>query len=205
MLGIYWETCGRWALMRARRDAAALRTPLYLIQAADRAQPPMPRADAAKLMNHYNPHDTGGMHGILAVHLGMRVRLTELIDKIHGLVKDAEGTVVRIEADPRDQDAIDAASADKTSRDIYLRYPPLGLWLRMDKYTNAPCGRILQEEYPGQLASAQVDSLYFLPPMTHSHRSNGEVMWCSVPASRSRTPQCARRRPARVRPWTRES
>ena len=58
MLGIYWETCGRWALMRARRDAAALRTPLYLIQAADRAQPPMPRADAAKLMNHDNPHET---------------------------------------------------------------------------------------------------------------------------------------------------
>ena len=154
--------------MRARRDEVALRTPLYLIQAADRAQPPMPRADAAKLMNHYIPHDTGGMHGILAMHLGVRVRLTELIDKRHGLVKDAEGTVVRVEADPRDQDAIDAASADRESRDIYLRYPPLCLWLRMHKYAIAPCGRILEEECPGQFASAQVNSLYFLAPITTS-------------------------------------
>ena len=100
MLGIYWETAGRWALMRAKRDALALRTPLYLIQAADRSEPRMPRDAAAKLMNHYNPHETGNMHGLLGVHLGMRVRLTEQLDKAHGLVKNAEGVVVRVGGRP---------------------------------------------------------------------------------------------------------
>ena len=51
MIAIYWETAGRWAFMRAKRDAISLRTPLYLIQAADRSEPRMPRDDATKLMN----------------------------------------------------------------------------------------------------------------------------------------------------------
>ena len=35
MIGIYWATVARWMTMRAKRDAAALRTPLVLFQAAD--------------------------------------------------------------------------------------------------------------------------------------------------------------------------
>ena len=38
MLAIYWETVGRWVMMRARRDALALKTPLFLLQT--RRRPP---------------------------------------------------------------------------------------------------------------------------------------------------------------------
>ena len=31
MVGIYWTTVARWLLRRAKRDAAALRTPLFLV------------------------------------------------------------------------------------------------------------------------------------------------------------------------------
>ena len=43
MIAIYWETVTRWIMMRAKRDAAALQTPLFLLQAADASSPPMPR------------------------------------------------------------------------------------------------------------------------------------------------------------------
>ena len=73
MLGIYWETVVRWMMMRAKRDAVALHTPLFLLQAADQAAPHMPKDIAKKLMNNPNPEDTGGMHEMIAVHLDMRV------------------------------------------------------------------------------------------------------------------------------------
>ena len=34
MIAIYWETVARCMVMRAARDAAALHTPLFLVQAA---------------------------------------------------------------------------------------------------------------------------------------------------------------------------
>ena len=43
------------------------------------------------MMNCANPKNTGGMHGMLLVHLGMRIRLLEALDLKNGLVKDAEG------------------------------------------------------------------------------------------------------------------
>ena len=91
MLGIYWETVVRWMMMRAKRDAVALQTPLFLLQAADQAMPQMAKDIAKKLMNKSNPKDTGGMHGMLAMHLGMRVRLLDALDRNKVLVKDAEG------------------------------------------------------------------------------------------------------------------
>ena len=61
--------------MRAKRDAATLGTPLFLLQAADVSKPVMPVEIAKKLMNKANPGETAGMHGMLTVHLGMYVRL----------------------------------------------------------------------------------------------------------------------------------
>ena len=62
MIGIYWATVARWMMMRAKRDATALRTPLILVQAADVSKPTMPVAAAKKLMNVANPKDSGNMH-----------------------------------------------------------------------------------------------------------------------------------------------
>ena len=47
----------------ARRDAAALRTPLFLTQAADASHPPMPVDMAAKLSIHASQgHQDGLVH-----------------------------------------------------------------------------------------------------------------------------------------------
>ena len=54
MIGIYWATVARCMMMRARRDAVALRTTLFLVQASDMSKPVMPLAVAKKLMNVAN-------------------------------------------------------------------------------------------------------------------------------------------------------
>ena len=94
MIAIYWATVARWMMMRARRDAAALRTPLFLVQAADITKPTMPITTAKKLMNVANPSKCGGMHGMLALHVGMRIRLLDALDEQKSLVKDAEGELI---------------------------------------------------------------------------------------------------------------
>ena len=164
MLAIYWETVARWMMMRAQRDAATLRQPLFLIQAADVSTPPMPVDLAAKLMNKPNPKDTGGMHSFLAVHLGMHMRLLDALDLDKGLVKDADGELARIAFHPSDEALVEAALAAGSTQ-IYLRHLPLGVWLKMKKYKGAPFCKQLQA-FDGSLAPNLTDSLLFVEPRT---------------------------------------
>jgi hypothetical protein len=161
MIAIYWDTVARWTMMRARRDAESLGEVLYLLQAADESTPCMPRELAAKLMNKVNPADTGGMHGMLPVHIGMCVRLLDHVDLEKGLVKGAEGTVVHVACHPSDEEEVDQARQHK--RPAYLRHVPYGIWLRMDKYTGAPFGGRLQR-HDEALTSELTQSLVFVEP-----------------------------------------
>ena len=162
MLGIYWETVARWVLMRAVRDAKALRTPLYLIQAADTSTPPMPRDLAAKLTTQFNPQNVGGRHGMLAVHLGMRMRLIDNINQKQGLVKNAEGTVVHIAVHAADEARV-AEAFDTGSGHIYLTHVPHAIWLRMDKYSDAPFTAEL-EEHDADLVRDRTEALVCIEP-----------------------------------------
>ena len=49
------------------------------------------------------------MHGMIALHVGMRVGLLDALDEKKTLVKDAEGEVVRIEPHPDDRAKLDDA------------------------------------------------------------------------------------------------
>ena len=163
MLAIYWETVGPWMTMRAQRDAHTLQTPLFCLQAADHASPPMGNDQAAKLLNHYNPLQTGGMHGMLLLHLGMRVRLAESICKEKRLVKDAEGTVVKIVVDPADEEAAAHAFNEGSSNArVYLTRVPSGIWLQMDKYDEAPFVDMVASST--NISHPDVESLVFLEP-----------------------------------------
>ena len=164
MIGIYWATVARWMMMRAKRDAGALRTPLILVQAADVSTPTMPLAAAKKLMNVANPKDSGNMHGMLALHLGMRVRLLDALDEEKTLVKDAEGVAVRIEPHPADKQLLEEALRTGAGI-VYLTKFPSGVWVRMDKYGGAPFTQILQE-HCSTLLPADTQGLVFVEPRT---------------------------------------
>ena len=149
---------------RATRDAATLRTPLYLIQAADTYKPHMPADLTKKLMNKANPKDTGNVHGMLLLHLGMHVRLLDAISS-DGLVKDAEGIVVHIEVDPEDKAAEAEALANYDGAPLYLKRLPLGVWIRMDKYNRAPFQQTLHA-HDVELLPDDTKRLVFVEPIT---------------------------------------
>ena len=150
--------------MRARRDAKALKTQLFLLQAADSASPPLTKEMAKKLLNHFNPHETGHMHGMLPLHLGMRVRLLVAIDKRRGLVQNCEGVVVHIAANPEDESLVEAAfKLDAPTEPIYLKHVPLGVWVRFDKYSGSPATRLLCDG-DDPLPQSFTDNLVFLEP-----------------------------------------
>ena len=164
MIGSYWDTVSRWMHMRARRDAKSLGQPLFIVQAADRSAPKMDRKLAAKMMNCANPKNTGGMHGLLLVHVGMRIRLLEALDLQSGLVKDTEGQIVRVVVDPRDRGAADAAERDGRGH-VYLKHLPLGFWVRMEKYAGAPFKEDLGRR-DDSLTGELTGPLVFIEPRT---------------------------------------
>jgi hypothetical protein len=164
MIGIYWATVARWTMMRPRRDALALGTPLFLIQSADTSKPSMPIAFAKKLMNVANPKDSGGMHGMLPLHIGMRIRLLDALDKKKTLVKDAEGEIVRIEPHAQDLESVTDALASGAGT-VYLTKVPKGIWVRMERYAGAPFTKLLQATC-GTLLPEDTRNLVFIEPRT---------------------------------------
>ena len=184
-MAIYWDTVARCMMQRAIRDAKALNQVLYLLQAADTSKPLMPRSLAAKLANTVNPAKTGGLHGMLPLHIGMHVRLLEHLDVAKGLVKDAEGTVVHVEVNPADADEVESARRER--RPAYLRRVPQGIWLRMVKYSGAAFADRLQRETPAMSREDAV-ALVFVEPQTSDafHFRGHTVVRTSFPLSHSR-------------------
>ena len=164
MIATHWETVARWIIMRAKRDAKALKVPLYLIQSADSFSPSMTVYMAKKLMNKPNPRHSGGMHGILPIYLGMKIRILPPHVLANGLVKDAEGEVVNIVINPLDQEEVDGDIASEADT-IYLRHLPLGVWVRMAKYTKAPFCKALRQ-MDDSLLSIDTQSLVWMEPRT---------------------------------------
>ena len=192
MIAWFWDTVARWMMMRARRDAASLGQLLYLVQAADSSSPALPADMAAKLVNQVNPSVTGGVHGMLPLHVGMRIRLLEHLDLDKGLVKDAEGEVVSVAINPLDEAEVHSAKAE--GRQAYLRYLPFGVWVRMDKYTAPAFGKKLAE-HGGDIDASDAARLAFIEPQTSSPPAfcKHAVMRASLPISRAQAATSAAR------------
>lgn len=97
------------------------------------------RAVQKALVRTFNIHDTGGLHTWLPLYAGQRVRLTEKLSSEHGLVQEAEGTVLFIVPDPLEDPAVWTAQHG----DIQLKYCPLGAWVVFDDCKAAPLAEYL--------------------------------------------------------------
>ena len=115
-------------------------------------------------MNVANPKDSGGMHGMLALHVGMRIRLLDALDEKKTLVKDAEGEIVRIEPHPHDRAMLDEA-VRMGAGTVYLTKFPKGVWVCMERYDGEPFTKLLSEQC-STLLPADTQNLIFIESRT---------------------------------------
>ena len=133
-MGIYWESLSRMVSRRAVLDARKLGVPLLLAQCADECND-MAKSVAFRFLNQLNPHKTGHMHGILPVHVGMRLRLLAKFDADKGLVQETTCTVVDFELHEQDRLRYDATAAGELFHPNFL---PAGFWVSVDNYDKCP-------------------------------------------------------------------
>ncbi len=95
---------------------------------------------------------------LLPAHVGMRVRLTEKVSPQHGLVQEAEGTIVDIVPDPQES----LSSADT---EVLLKYAPRCFWVLFDKCSNAPLANAVKDLLPKAFDEA---------PWTHTRTDETE-------------------------------
>ena len=107
VVSIYWENISRSIVERTHRDAKKLDVPLYCLQAADQrtSYENTKRDDIVthSVLTVPNIHNTGKLPGILLVHIGMIVRLSDVMAPRLGLVKDKLGKVLSVVLHERDQ------------------------------------------------------------------------------------------------------
>lgn len=158
MVSIYWDTVSRCINERCHRDAQRLNCVLYCLQAADKRHR---RADVKKdeLITHQlltvaNPHKTGRLPGMLLLHEGMCVRLSDVICAEYGLVKDKLGEVVSVQLHHRDQKHLDSLTPGY--RTFAPEFLARGVWIKVPGLNNAPLKPCLLERFQEQDASCMI-------------------------------------------------
>ena len=141
----------------------------------------MAKSVAFRFLHQLNPHKTGQIHGILPVHVGMRLRLLAKFDADKGLVQETTCTVVDFELHEQDRLLYDATAPGELFHPNFL---PAGFWVSVDNYDKCPIWESFAEAFgdgsnsydlvgpgPSLVLSRQVmkeklaKSMWFLPAM----------------------------------------
>ena len=147
VVSIYWENISRSIVERTHRDAKKLDVPLYCLQAADQ-RASFKKKDHDDIVTHSlltvpNIHNTGKLCGILLVHTGMIVRLSDVMAPNLGLVKDKLCKVLSVVLDERDQKTFDELPLGYKL--FVPKFIPKGIWVQVQKYKRSPLSaRIMQ-------------------------------------------------------------
>ena len=131
---------------------------MVFLQAKDECQN-LDKDTYSRLLNVANIYNTGKIHGVLPVHVGMRVRFTGKFNAAYGLVQEQRATVVDFVFHEDDARAYKATGPGQIFRPRYL---PTGIWLQVDNLKDLPTGAELHA-YVSDKALAP--GLYCMPPM----------------------------------------
>ena len=140
-MAIYWETLSRMMSHRAVMDARKLAVPLLLVQCADECHG-LEKQVAFRFLNQLNPHNTGHMHGILPVHVGMRLRLLAKFNAELGLVQETTAIVIDFEMHEQDRLRYNACGPGELFHPSFL---PSGFWVSVDNYDKCPVWEYFME------------------------------------------------------------
>ena len=148
VVSIYWENISRSIVERTHRDAKKLDVPLYCLQAADqRASYKNKKHEESvthDLLTMPNIHNTGKLPGILLVHIGMIVRLSDVMAPSLGLVKDKLGKVLRVVLHQHDQDRLNERPAGYSF--FVPEYMAKGIWVQLKNYKRSPLSAHIMAE-----------------------------------------------------------
>ena len=146
------------AMDRARRDATVLEAPLVFLQAADECQT-LNKDAYSRLLNVANIYKTGRIHGVLPVHIGMRVRFTNKFNGAYGLVQGQKATVVDFVFHEDDVRRYRETGPGELFRPKRM---PTGIWLQLDKFNDSPTCESLKDHVPEEKLAR---GLYYMPLM----------------------------------------
>ena len=174
VVSIYWENISRSIVERTHRDAKKLNVPLYVLQAADQ-RALYKKKEHEDIVTHSlltvpNIHNTGRLPGILLVHIGMSVRLSDVMAPGLGLVKDKVGKVLSVVLHERDQMRFNELPAGYS---VFVpEFMAKGIWVQLTNYKRSPlssrimsnaehsrCGAETEEEKANQVMA---DSAIFI-------------------------------------------
>ena len=136
VVSIYWDNISRSIVERTHRDAKKLGVPLYCLQAADQ-RASFKSKEHNRMVTHSlltvpNIHNTGKLPGILLVHIGMSVRLSDVMAPKLGLIKDKLATVLHVVLHEKDQKRL-----NNMPTGYHLLKPEFmakGLWVQVQHY-----------------------------------------------------------------------
>ena len=121
---------------RIRRDAQRKGQMVFYVQAIDVSKDKLDAEDYKKMLEFANYNDAGHAMGMLGVYVGMRVRLDRKISQKHGLVQGAEGEVVGVVFNTKDDMKwLDNPDAEEFRKGYcVLGHMPAGVQVKFDGF-----------------------------------------------------------------------
>ena len=140
VVSIYWENISRSIVERTHRDAKKLDVLLYCLQAADKRALYKNKTHEEivthSLLTVPNIHSTGKLPGMLLVHIGMTVRLSDVLAPRLGLVKDKLGKVLSVVLHESDQKRLN--NLPEGYRLFAPDFMAKGIWVQLHNYKRSP-------------------------------------------------------------------
>ena len=114
--------------------------PLYCLQAADQNASCTNKTNddivTHSVLTVPNIHNTGKLAGVLLLHAGMIVRLSDVLAPGLGLVKDKLGKVLKVVLRESNQERLDNLPAGYWQ--FVPQYTAKGIWVQLQKYKDSP-------------------------------------------------------------------
>jgi len=135
-VAIQWEAVARMMQCAVRRQAAEAGEMVYYIPAIDRSNKEITRADYERMWKLPNYNNAGHAMGMLAIFVGMRVRLETKLSAKDKIVQGAKGVVQRIEFHDEEDTTwmLDPNSAEIRRGWVRLNKMPRGVVVAFDNF-----------------------------------------------------------------------
>ena len=109
----------------------------------------------------------------MPIYEGMTIRLLAAVCVAHGLTKDSEGIVVRVDVNPLEAEDVKAQVDADPSAQVFLQYLPRGIYVKVPKYSKSVLRQTVNDDGYNHQEREQLGSIIYLEPQqvkfNHNH------------------------------------